>query len=118
MGKINKQLLGRGTAFIYIQLMVSAISGYAFWIILSHLVSSSLVGTLSTVIALTEILANIAVIGTSESIPRNLGTTLSEQKIRDSRVFVAASVLCIALGSIISGLLILFGSTFFEDDFY
>ena len=114
MGKINKQLLGRGTAFIYIQLMVSAISGYAFWIILSHLVSSALIGSLSTIIALTEILANIAVIGTSDSIQRNLGRTLTEQKIRDSRVFVAASVLCITLGSIISGLLILYGGTFFE----
>jgi O-antigen/teichoic acid export membrane protein len=114
MGKINKQLLGRGTAFIYIQLMVSAISGYVFWIILSRLVDPTLVGTLSTIIALTEILANIAVIGTSDSIQRNLGRTLTEQRIRDTRVFVTASLLCIALGSIISGLLILFGGAFFE----
>jgi O-antigen/teichoic acid export membrane protein len=114
MGKINKILLGRGTAHIYIQLIVSAISGYVFWIILSHIVSSSVIGTLSTVIALTEILANIAGIGTHESIQRFLGRSLTDQKIWDSRIFVAASILCITVGIIISILLILFGGSLFE----
>jgi O-antigen/teichoic acid export membrane protein len=111
---LNKQLLGRGAVYLYIQVVVSAISAYVFWLIMTQLTSSAVIGTLSAIIALAEILSSFALIGIQDSVQRFLGKTFSERKIEDSKVYFGASLFFTAIGIIASSLLVIFGQHFFK----
>jgi O-antigen/teichoic acid export membrane protein len=111
---LNKQVLGRGAVYLYIQIVVSAISAYVFWLIMTQLTSSDVIGTLSAIIALAEILSSFALIGIQDSVQRFLGKTFSERKIEDSKVYFGASLFFTAIGIIASSLLVIFGQDFFK----
>lgn len=111
---LNKRVLGRGAAYIYIQIVVSAISAYVFWLIMTQLTSSAVIGTLSAIIAITEILSSFALIGIQDSVQRFLGKTFSERKIEDSKVYFGASLFFTAIGIIASSLVVIFGERFFK----
>ena len=110
---LNKKVLGRGAVYIYIQVIVSIISGYIFWLIIAQLTSSVVIGTLSGIISITEILASFAVLGIPNSIQRFLGKTYSQNQIQNSKVYIASSLLLVSIGIIASTLFILAGGTFF-----
>jgi O-antigen/teichoic acid export membrane protein len=111
---LNKQILGRGAAYIYIQFFVLSIAGYIFWIFLSQMTNSVLIGTLSTIVATSEILTSIAVIGIPDSIQRFLGKTFSEQKAAESKVFIIVSLCFIFLGVFGSSLIIILNNSVSE----
>jgi O-antigen/teichoic acid export membrane protein len=111
---LDKQTLGRGAAYIYIQVFVTAISGYVFWLIMSHLTSSMVIGTLSAIISITEILTSFAAVGIPDSIQRFLGKTFSEGKTENSKVYVTAALFIISIGFIASILFILIGGSFLK----
>jgi len=109
----NKNELGRGAAYIYIQVIVSTISAYVFWLIITHLTSSVVIGTISAVISITEILTSFAVMGIPTAIQRFLGRTISEQKIQNSKMYIASSFFFISIGITASSIFIFVGGTFF-----
>ena len=110
----NKQAIGRGAAYIYIQYFVSAISGYIFWLILTQLTSSSIVGTLSAIIATSEILTSFAIIGIPDSIQRYLGKSFYEKNAQSAKKYLAASFLLVSLGIFATSLFIIFDNTIFN----
>jgi len=110
----NKQAIGRGAAYIYIQYFVSAISGYIFWLILTQLTSSSIVGTLSAIIAASEILTSFAIIGIPDSIQRYLGKSFYEKNAQSAKKYLAASFLLVSLGIFATSLFIIFDNTIFN----
>ena len=93
----NKQVIGRGAAYIYIQYFVSAISGYIFWLILTQLTSSSIVGTLSAIIASSEILISFAIIGVPDSIQRYLGKSFYEKNAESAKRLVFSYTYALSL---------------------
>src|SRR6185436_18833640 len=103
----NKQAIGRGAAYIYIQYFVSAISGYIFWLILTQLTSSSIVGTLSAIIAASEILTSFAIIGIPDSIQRYLGKSFYEKHAQSAKKYLAASFLLVSVGIFATSLFII-----------
>ena len=111
---LDKQILGRGAVYIYIQVVVSAISAYVFWLIMTRLTSSDVIGTLSALIAITEILSSFALIGIQDSIQRFLGKTFSEREIGNSKVYFKASLLFTTIGIIASSLFVIVGARFFN----
>jgi O-antigen/teichoic acid export membrane protein len=111
---LDKQTLGRGAVYIYIQVIVTAISAYVFWLIISQLTSSEVIGTLSAIISITEILTSFAAVGIPDSIQRFLGKSFSEGKTEDSKIYVTAALFIISIGVIASSLFILIGGSFFE----
>lgn len=111
---MDKQILGRGAVYIYIQVVVSAISAYVFWLIMTRLTSSDVIGTLSALIAITEILSSFALIGIQDSIQRFLGKTFSERKIGSSKVYFKAALLFTTCGIIASSLFVIVGAHFFN----
>jgi O-antigen/teichoic acid export membrane protein len=111
---MDKQTLGRGAVHIYIQFIVSAISGYIFWLIMTQLTSSAIIGTLSVIISVSEILTSVAILGLPDSIQRFLGRTFYEKREKDSKIYVSASLLLAFVGIIISILLVFIGTYFFE----
>lgn len=110
----NKQVIGRGAAYIYIQYFVSAISGYIFWLILTQLTSSSIVGTLSAIIAASEILTSFAIIGVPDSIQRYLGKSFYEKNAESAKKYLAAAFILVSLGIFATSLFIIFDNTFFN----
>jgi len=94
----NKQAIGRGAAYIYIQFFVSSISGYIFWLIITQLTSSAIVGTLSAIIAITEILVSFAIIGIPDSVQRFLGKSFYEKNAESAKTYLAASFILVSLG--------------------
>ena len=111
---LDKQVLGRGAVYIYIQFIVSAISGYVFWLIMTQLTSSALIGSLSVVIATTEILVSVAVVGLPDSLQRFLGKFFYERKPSESKIYVSASLFILAAGIIISSLFVFFAGFLFD----
>lgn len=111
---MNKQVLGRGAVYIYIQIVVSAISAYVFWLIMTQLTSSTVIGTLSALIAITEILSSFALIGIQDSVQRFLGKTFSERKIESSKVYFRASLFFTAIGIIASSFIVIIGQRLFN----
>jgi stage V sporulation protein B len=111
---LDKQVLTRGAAFIYIQVVVSAISAYVFWLIMTQLTTSAVIGTLSTLVAITEILTSFAGIGIPDSIQRFLGKTFSEGKLAESKIYVEISLFFTSIGIIAACLFIVVGGSFFE----
>ncbi|HZO10996.1 MAG TPA: hypothetical protein VFB48_02660, partial [Nitrososphaeraceae archaeon] len=111
---MDKQVLGRGAVYIYIQFIVSAISGYVFWLIMTQLTSSALIGSLSVVIATTEILVSVAVVGLPDSLQRFLGKFFYERKPSESKIYVSASLFILAAGIIISSLFVFFAGFLFD----
>jgi O-antigen/teichoic acid export membrane protein len=110
----NKQAIGRGAVYIYIQYFISAISGYIFWLILTQLTSSSIVGTLSAIIAIGDVLASFAIIGIPDSIQRYLGKVFYEKNIASARTYLAASLILVTLGIFATSLFIIFDNTLFS----
>lgn len=110
---LNKQILGRGAAYLYFQYFVLSISGYIFWIMLSQLTDSIVVGTLSTIVAVSEILTSFAVIGIPDSVQRFLGKSFSDQNATESKVFIIISFALICLGIFGSSIIILLDNSLF-----
>jgi len=111
---MDKQTLGRGAIHIYIQFVVSAISGYVFWLIMTQLTTSAIIGTLSVIISVSEILTSVAILGLPDSLQRFLGRTFHERRGKDSKIYVSASLLLLCIGIIISILMVFIGAYFFE----
>lgn len=111
---LDKQVLTRGAAFIYIQVVASAISAYVFWLIMTQLTTSVVIGTLSTLVAIVEILTSFAGIGIPDSIQRFLGKTFSERKFAQSKIYVETSLFFTSIGIIAACLFIVVGGSFFE----
>jgi O-antigen/teichoic acid export membrane protein len=111
---LDKQVLTRGAAFIYIQVVASAISAYVFWLIMTQLTTSVVIGTLSTLVAIVEILTSFAGIGIPDSIQRFLGKTFSERKFAESKIYVETSLFFTCIGIIAACLFIVVGGSFFE----
>jgi len=88
--RLDKQVLGRGAVYIYIQFIISAISGYFFWLIMTQVTTSAVIGSLSVVIATTEILSSVAIVGLPDSLQRFLGKSFYERKSEQSKIYVLA----------------------------
>ncbi len=114
MIKSNKETIGRETAYVYIQSLVSSISGYIFWVIITQLTSSVVVGNLSAIVSVTEILTSVGIIGIPYSVQRLLGKTFYEKNMEDSKVYVTASFIIISLGVFAVSVFIIIYGTFFN----
>jgi O-antigen/teichoic acid export membrane protein len=95
---LNRVSVGKGAAYIYVEVFVASISGYILWLILSKITTPDVIGTSSTVVSFAYILAAIVSLGIPNGLPRHLGKMFSEQKLDDARIFVKASLLLTTIG--------------------
>jgi O-antigen/teichoic acid export membrane protein len=100
MTKSSKQVVGRGAAYIYLETIAMMISGYGFWIIMSKISTTNIIGISSAVVSLSAIFTVVAGIGVSNGIQRFLGKAFSEEKMDDAKVFVKNSVFLVCVGII------------------
>lgn len=109
--------IGRGAIYLYLQFLSSIIAGYIFWIFITKFTTTETIGNFALVISLSEIFANIAIIGIPDGIQRFLAKSFSEKKLRDAKVFVKISLIFLSIGIVSSCALILAFSGWFVNTF-
>ena len=109
--------VGKGAIYLFIQIISSMISGYIFLILLARITTTDIIGTFSLLVAISEIFANIAVIGLPESIQKFVGRSFLQHKHADAKVFVIISFILLSVGIIASCLVILFFKDWLSNSF-
>jgi O-antigen/teichoic acid export membrane protein len=92
------QTIGKGAAYVYIANIATTISGYAFWIVLSKLVSPDIIGISSSIVSFSAILTMIAGLGIPTGVQRFLGRSFSEENLSEAKRYVNISILLISIG--------------------
>lgn len=96
--KFQKKVIGRGAAYIYIETITSLVSGYIFWLVMSKLTSSEVIGTSSTVVTFATIVAVIAGLGITTGMQPSIAKSLSENKIEDAKSYFISCLLLVCIG--------------------
>ena len=109
--------VGRGAIYLYIQLISSMVSGYIFLILLARITTIEIIGTFSLLVSISEIFANIAVIGLPDSIQKFVGRSFLQHKQADAKVFVILSFILLSVGIVASCLVILFFKDWISNTF-
>jgi O-antigen/teichoic acid export membrane protein len=117
MIKFDKQVLGRGAIYIFIENIAAMSLGYIFWITLSKLSNTEMVGTMSALVTFSGITAVVATIGISEGNQRFLGKSLSENKLVDAKVYVKASLLLVSIGIISCSIIVIIAKDWIHEVF-
>ena len=92
------QTIGKGAAYVYLENIVTLISGYAFWIILSKLISPEIIGISSSIVSFSGILTVIAALGIPTGIQRFLGRSFSGENLSEAKRYVNISIVLISIG--------------------
>jgi O-antigen/teichoic acid export membrane protein len=114
---LSKQTVAKGATYLYVENIGTMISGYIFWLILSKITTTDIIGFSSTVISLATIFSIVACIDVSIGTQRFLGKNFSEQKLEDAKVFVKAALLLMSIGITVCSILILAAYNWFYDNF-
>ena len=94
--------VGKGAIYLYIQLISSMVSGYIFLILLARITTTEIIGTFSLVVSISEIFANIAIIGLPDSIQKFVGKSFLQHNQADAKVFVKISFIFLSVGVVAS----------------
>lgn len=97
MTEVSKKTIGKGAAYVYIESVASMISGYLFWIIMSKISPTDIIGISSAVVSLAGIFTVVATIGIPTGVQRFLGKSFADQKIEDVKIFFKTSILIVSL---------------------
>jgi O-antigen/teichoic acid export membrane protein len=115
--KFQKKIIGRGAAYIYIETISSLISGYIFWLIMSKLTSSEVIGTSSTVVTFATIVAVIAGLGITTGMQPSIAKSLSEKKIDDAKIYFISCLLLVCIGISVCCLSVLIAGNWIANSF-
>jgi O-antigen/teichoic acid export membrane protein len=107
MTESNGQRVGRGAVYIFIETTISFILGYVFWLFLSKITTSEIIGTSSAVVSLAAIFTTVVNIGIPTGVQRFLGKSFSEQQLEDAKVFLKGSIFLISIGTLALSIVIL-----------
>ena len=114
---MSKQAFGKGVTYLYIESIGTMVGGYIFWLILSKITTTDIIGLSSTVISLAFIFSIIASMDIPYGVQRFLGKNFSEQKLEDAKVFVKASLLLISIGIAACSIVLLAMHNWINDSF-
>jgi stage V sporulation protein B len=115
--KFQKKDIGRGAAYIYIETIASLISGYIFWLIMSKLTSSEVIGTSSTVVTFATIVAVVAGLGITTGMQPSIAKSLSDKKIEDAKIYFISCLLLVCIGIFVCCISILIAGNWIAKSF-
>lgn len=104
--EFGKKVVGRGAAYIYIETIASMISGYIFWIIMSKITTTEIIGISSALISFTGIVTVIASIGIPTGVQRFIGRSFSEKKLDEAKTLMTTSLLLLCIGIVACSIII------------
>ena len=115
--EFEKKAVGRGAAYIYIEGISSLISGYIFWLVVSKVTTSDIIGRSSTLITFATIFAVVAGMGIHIGIQRFIGKSFSEKNIQEAKNYVSTSLLLLGIGIFTCSIIILSAQSWIHDTF-
>ncbi len=92
------QTIGKGAVYLYIEGIIGMISGFAFWLIMSKIISPEIIGISSSIVSFSAILAVIAGFGVPNGIQRFLGRSFSEENLSQAKRYVNVSIVLVSIG--------------------
>jgi O-antigen/teichoic acid export membrane protein len=104
---MNKNSIGRGVVYLYIEAINMIFSGYLYWLILSKITDPASIGLASTIIAFATIVFNIASIGVTGGVQRYIANGIAEKNLSQVQGIINSSLVITTAGVIISGIIIL-----------
>jgi O-antigen/teichoic acid export membrane protein len=107
MKEMIRDEVGKGAIYLYIQLVASMISGYIFLILLAKITTTDVIGTYSLLVSISEVFANIAIIGLADSIQRFVGKSLLRGKLSEAKLFVRIALIFLSISLAVSSIVIL-----------
>jgi O-antigen/teichoic acid export membrane protein len=107
MKEMIRDEVGKGAIYLYIQLIASMISGYIFLILLAKITTTDIIGTYSLLVSISEVFANIAIIGLADSIQRFVGKSLLRGKLSEAKLFVKIALIFLSISLAVSSIVIL-----------
>jgi O-antigen/teichoic acid export membrane protein len=104
---MDKNTIGKGAAYLYVEAVTMLFSGYIYWLILSKIASPSVIGISSTAISFITIFIVGSSIGVAGGIQRFLGKGLAERKIEEIKIFIKSSLFILGIGILGSSIILL-----------
>jgi len=104
---INKDTIGKGVAYLYIEAITTMFSGYVYWLILSKIATPSIIGTSSAILSLISIFIVVSSVGVGGGIQKFLGKSIASKSIEDVKGYINSSIILIGLGILGSSIIIL-----------
>ena len=108
--------LGRSAAFVYIESITLMVTGYLYWLLLSRLVSQEVIGSFSTVVALSAITSNIIMLGIPIGCQRFISKSLSEKNDGEVKLIIQSSLVIITIGAVLWSVFMIFFNEFISDN--
>jgi O-antigen/teichoic acid export membrane protein len=103
---LDKNSVGMGVAYLYVEAITMLFSGYIYWLILSKIIDPSAIGLASTIIAFATIVFGFATMGITGGIQRYIANALVEQKHDQINGTINSSLLITGFGVLASGIII------------
>ncbi len=100
MGKQTGNV-AKGAAFLYVESIVSMLSGYIFWLLISKFTTPQTIGASSAVVSLSAIFSILAGLGVQTGVVRFLGKSFSSNKMGDARLYIISSLIITVLGIVV-----------------
>ncbi|MGB7955023.1 MAG: oligosaccharide flippase family protein, partial [Candidatus Nitrosopolaris sp.] len=99
---MSKLEVGRGAAYLYAETITTMFGGYIFWLVISKLASTEIIGTYATIVSLANIVVTVVTFGIPNGIQSFLGKSFAEQKVENSKVWIKVSLVIVTVGLMIS----------------
>jgi len=90
--------VGRGTGFLFIELIIGMFSGYVFWFILSKFTTSDVIGMAAVVVSICAIFITISGMAIVNGLQRFLGKSFAKHETAEAKVFLKSSILLVTGG--------------------
>jgi stage V sporulation protein B len=103
---MDKNSIGKGVIYLYIEAITMLFSGYIYWLILSKIIDPSSIGIASTIIALATIIFSFASMGVTGGIQRYIANGIAEKKFDKVKGMIHSSLLITGIGVLFSSLII------------
>ena len=104
---LDKNTIGKGVVYLYMEAITMLFSGYIYWLILSKMIDPSSIGLASTIIAFATIIFGFASMGVSGGIQRYIAKGIAEHRFDQVQGMINSSLIITGVGVFVSGIIIM-----------
>jgi len=103
----DKNAIGKGVVFLYVESITTLFSGYIYWLILSKIIDPSSIGLAASVIAFSTIVYSFASMGVSGGIQRYIANGIAENRFDKVHGTINSSLLITGIGVFVIAIMIM-----------
>jgi len=104
---LDKNTIGKGVAYLYVEAITMMFSGYMYWVMLSKITSPEVIGLSSSLVSLVAIFTVVASIGVPGGMQSYLGKSIVSNNKEKLNGIINSSLILIGCGIITTSLFII-----------